>query len=132
MYKTYRHFYNGKSNSVYRFSDKPPNRVKMSIWVNSGIKEIKRWHTRKIYWLNLEFYNTDRKMKNIIWRIFISIIMHPNFMHLRHKINFKIVLESFVSVSGHLRTVLKVEITAVSNMFFGIFYICMHDSGVIF
>ena len=35
----------------------------------------------KTYWLKLEFCYTDRKMKNIIRRIFSSIIMHPNFMH---------------------------------------------------
>ena len=32
--------------------------------------------------------------------------MHPNFMHFRQKISFKSVLESFATVSGHLRTAL--------------------------
>ena len=32
--------------------------------------------------------------------------MNPNFMHFRRKISFKIALEIFTPVSGHLRTVL--------------------------
>ena len=46
-------------------------------------------------------------MKSIINCIFISIIMHPNFMHFRQKISLKNALESFASVSGHLRTALS-------------------------
>ena len=49
----------------------------------------------KTYWLKLEFYNTDRKMKNIITCVFISISMHPNFVHFRQKISFKSTLVSF-------------------------------------
>ena len=61
----------------------------------------------KTYLLKLEFYNTDRKMKSIIRCIFISLIMHPNFMHFRQKISFKNALEIFTPVSGQLRTALR-------------------------
>ena len=37
----------------------------------------------KTYCLKLEFYNTDRKMKNIIRRNFTAIIMQPNFIDFR-------------------------------------------------
>ena len=60
-----------------------------------------------IYLLKFEFYNTDRKMKSIFRHIFISVIMHPNFMHFRQKISFKSVLEICTPVSGHLRTALN-------------------------
>ena len=40
----------------------------------------------KTYRLKLDFYNTDREMKNTIRRVFPSIIMHPNSMHFRKKI----------------------------------------------
>ena len=60
--------------------------------------------SEKTYRLKLEFYNTVRKMKNFIERIFISMTMHPNFMHFRQKISFKSALKSFASVNGHLRT----------------------------
>ena len=46
-------------------------------------------------------------MKSIIRYIFISIIIHPNFMHLHKNLNFKSALESFASVSGLLRNSLK-------------------------
>ena len=59
---------------------------------------------KKTYRLKLEFYNTDKKMKNIIRLIFISMIMHPNFMHFRQKISFKCALEIFTPVNGYLRT----------------------------
>ena len=58
----------------------------------------------KTYLLKLEFYNTDRKMKSTIRCSFISMIMHPDFMHFRQKISFKNALEIFSPVSGHLRT----------------------------
>ena len=45
-------------------------------------------------------------MKSTIRCIFISIIMHRNFMHLHQKLNFKSALEIFISASGHLRTAL--------------------------
>ena len=61
----------------------------------------------KTYLLKLEFYNTDRKMKSIIRCIFISIIMHPNFIHFRQKISFKSALEIFSPVNGHSRTALS-------------------------
>ena len=53
------------------------------------------------------FCNTGRKTKNSIRRIFISIIMHPNFMQFRQKISFKTALEIFTPVSEHLRTALR-------------------------
>ena len=59
------------------------------------------------YLLKLKFYNTDRKMKSIVRRIFISKIVHPNFMHFRQKISFKRALEIFIPVSGLLRTALN-------------------------
>ena len=61
------------------------------------------------YHLKLELYNIDRKMKNIIRCIFISMIMHQNFPHFRQKISYKRVIESFTSVSGHfaLNKILK-------------------------
>ena len=65
---------------------------------------IKKVALMGIYRLKLEFYNTDRKMKNILRHIFISIIMRPNFMHCRQKISFKSALESFASNSWHLKT----------------------------
>ena len=87
MLRIYRYFYfyNRKSNSVSWFSVKQlnirENRVKIIIWNNFRTKVMKKWHARKIYQLKLEFYNTDGKMKNLISCIFISIIIHPNFMH---------------------------------------------------
>ena len=38
---------------------------------------------KKTYRLKLEFFKTDRKMKNIIRHIFISIIVHPILVHFR-------------------------------------------------
>ena len=60
----------------------------------------------KAYLLKLKFYNADRKMKSDIRCIFISIIMHPNFMQFRQKISFKSV-EVFAPVSEHLKTALN-------------------------
>ena len=70
------------------------NRDMMSIRVHFRIKVIK---TR----LKLVF-NTNRKMKNIIGRIFISIIMHPISMHFGQKINFKIALEYFTTIKEQI------------------------------
>ena len=47
------------------------------------------------YRLKLEFYNTNRKIKNVNRRIFNSIIMHPNSMNFCHKSKLKSALESF-------------------------------------
>ena len=64
----------------------------------------------KTYRMKLEFYDTDRKMENVSGYIFISIIMHPNLkMHFRQKISFKSALKAFSSLSGYLRTVLKLH-----------------------
>ena len=64
----------------------------------------------KTYLLELEFYNTDRKTKSTNRSIFISIIMHPNFMHFRKKNKlFKSALEILTPVSGHSRTALKTK-----------------------
>ena len=52
-------------------------------------------------------------MKHIIRRIFNSISMYPNFMYFRQKIFFKSALESFASVSAHMRTALKSELFSV-------------------
>ena len=62
-------------------------------------KSGERMVREKTYRLKLEFYNTDRKMKSIIRRVFFSIIMHLNFMHFRLKVSFKSTLKSFPSVS---------------------------------
>ena len=61
----------------------------------------------KICRLKLEFYNIDRKKKNITRRNFDSIIMHPNFMHFCQKISFKSILERFASASLHFGTALS-------------------------
>ena len=63
----------------------------------------------KIYMLKFEFYNTDRKMKSTIKCIFISIIVHPNFMNFRQNISFKSAIEIFTAISGYLRTALKTK-----------------------
>ena len=65
------------------------------------------------YLLKLEIYNIDRKMKSIIRGIFISIIMYPNFMHFRQKINFKSELETCTLVSGHLKTALNTSVATI-------------------
>ena len=62
-------------------------------------KSDEKMASEKTYWLKLEFYNTDRKMKNITRRFFISVTTHPNFMHFRRKVSFKSALEKFASVS---------------------------------
>ena len=48
-----------------------------------------------------------QKSESIIRCIFVSIIMHSNFMHFRQKISFKNALQIFTLVTGHLRTALK-------------------------
>ena len=63
----------------------------------------------KTYLLKLKFDNTDRKMKRIIKRIFISIVMHPNLLHFRQKISFKSALEILTPVSRHLRIALRLN-----------------------
>ena len=63
----------------------------------SDVKEARE----KTYRLKLEFYNTDRKMKNINRRIFTSVIMHLIFMHFRKKISFKSALEIFTPVDPY-------------------------------
>ena len=55
--------------------------LKMSICDNFRIKSDEKVAREKTYRLKLEFYNTHGKMKNIIRSIFISIIMHPSFIH---------------------------------------------------
>ena len=86
-------------NCVHRFSVKPPkiweNRVKMSICVNFADKSDQTVAREKSYRLKPDFYNTVRKMKNIIRRIFTSIFTHPIFMHVCLQISFKNALESF-------------------------------------
>ena len=49
----------------------------------------------KAHQLKLEIYSIYRKMKNVIGRIFISIIMHPIFMRFRLKISLKSALGKF-------------------------------------
>ena len=72
-----------------------------------SVKSKEKVACEKTYQSKLEFYNTDRKMKNSIRRIFISIIMHPNFMYFYQKISFKSVLKIFTPVYGQLRTALR-------------------------
>ena len=91
------------------FSVKQPN-IKKNNNQNEHLiqysnKKSEKLAREKTYWLKLEFYNTDRKVKNIIRRISISIIMHPSFMQFCHKISFKSALETFTSFSSHLRTI---------------------------
>ena len=76
---------------------------------------MEKWYARKFV-LKFEFYNTDRKMKRTIRCIFISIIMHPNFMCFRQKISFKSALKIFTPVSGHLRTALTCTIPGRHNL----------------
>ena len=103
-------FYNEKSDSVFRFSLKQPNIrkycIKMNAWVNFRKKRDEKVVREKKYLLKLEFFNTVRKMKNIIRCLFISVIMHPNFTHIRQKIRFKSALEIFTPVTGQSRTAL--------------------------
>ena len=107
MRKNYRYsyFYNRKSDSVFRFSVKPPYIRKNSQNAHLGQFSNKRDEKvvcKKTYLLKLEFYNTERKMKNIIRRIYTLIIMNPNFMHFCQKISSKRALGSFISVSEYL------------------------------
>ena len=117
MHKNFRYsyFYNGRLDSNFRFSVKQPNirknRVKISTWVTFRIMRDKKVKREKRHLLKLEFYNANRKMKGIISCVFISIIMHPNFMHFRQKMSFKIALQIFNSVCVHLRTSLKATIS---------------------
>ena len=66
----YSYFYYGKSNYVHRFSVIPlnirENTVKMNISADFRIKSREKWSVKKTYQPKLEFYNADRKMKNII------------------------------------------------------------------
>ena len=113
MHKNYRYSYsyNGKLDSVFRFSVKNPvirkNRVKKKHLNQFSDKSDKNLIRKKTHLLKLEFCNADRKMKGIIRCIFISIIIHPNFIHFCQKISFKSALEIFTPVRGHLRTALK-------------------------
>ena len=68
-----------------------------SKWARESIsdKSNEKAVREKTYLLKLEFYNTDRKMQNTIRRIFISIIMHPNFMLYRRKISFQKCIRKF-------------------------------------
>ena len=113
----YSYFYNDKSDSVFRFSVKSPN-IRKKRSQNEPFRQFsdkinEKVEREKTYLLKLEFYNTDRKMKSTIRCIFISIVMHPNFMHFREKINFKSALEFFTPVSGHSRTVLRVSMRQI-------------------
>ena len=89
----YSFFYNRKFNRVFCFffSVKQPNicenKVKWSFEQFSN-KSDEKMVREKICCLKLEFYNGDRKnKKNVIWRIFISLIMHASFMHFWQKVN---------------------------------------------
>ena len=118
MHKHYTnsYIYNGNSESVFRFSVKQSNiRKKQSQNEHLGQffdKSDEIVVREKTYLPKLDFYKIDRKMKSIIRCIFISIIMHQNFMPFRQ---FKSALESFPSVNGHLRTVLKNNFISLSN-----------------
>ena len=70
---TYSYLYGGKSNRIFRFSVKPPN-IQEKQSPNEHLspfsdKNDEKMPREKTYWLELQFYNTDRKMKNIIRRI---------------------------------------------------------------
>ena len=56
--------------------------------------------------LDLGFYNTYRKMKNVIKRIFPLLEMPPNFIRFRQNVGFQSPFGNFISLSGHLRTAL--------------------------
>ena len=104
----YSYFYNGISDSVFRFL------LNRSIFEKTIKKHSSQFSDKReekvirenTFLLKLDFCNADRKMKNIIRCIFISIIMHPNFVHFRQKISFKRALENFTPVSGHSKTAL--------------------------
>ena len=59
------------------------------------------------HYLKIEFYCINRKINKVIRCIFTLIVIYIDFMHFRQKINFKIVFESFPSVSGYLKNSLK-------------------------
>ena len=96
----YSYFYNVKSDSVLLLFEKQSQNEHLS--QISDKRDEKVVH-EKTYLMELEFYNTDGKIKNIIRCIFISIIMHTNFMLFRQKISFKSALECFASVSAYFR-----------------------------
>ena len=85
----------------------------MSVCINFREKMNKKVAHEKTYRLKLEFYNTERKMKNIIRRIIISIIMYPNFIQFRQKISFKSALEIFTPVNMYFITALNIVIKIV-------------------
>ena len=74
MYIDVLHFIMENRAALFVFSVKQPNlrenRVKISHFVNFVLKIMKKMAQEKIYLLKPDFYNTDRKMKNINRRIF--------------------------------------------------------------
>ena len=83
----------------------------MSTSVNFRIKVMKKKIRLKTDLLKLEFYNSDRKMRSTIRCIFISIIMHPNFLYFCQKVSFKSELEIFTPVSKHSKIALNQKFT---------------------
>ena len=76
----------------------------------------------KTYQLKLKFYNTDRKMKSIIRHILISIMMHPNYMHICFRqISFKSASEVFTPNSGYLSIALNGRLPVIYHFFFMFF-----------
>ena len=113
-YYRYSYFYNGNSNNVFHFFVKTPNIKKKKQSQNEHLSQFldksdKKVVHEKTHLLKLKFYNADRKMKIIIWGIFISVIMYQNFMHFHQKTSFKRALEFFYSSQWGLRTVLMFE-----------------------
>ena len=58
---------------------------------------------------------TGTKWENVVMYIFPSIVTHPNFMNFHQKMSFKSLLESFVSISGHVTSVLDVDLSKMFN-----------------
>ena len=80
--------------------------VVMNVWTDFWTKQTKKSHVRKPIGKH-KFYSFNRKMENVIRRIFASVIIPLNFISFHPKVGFKIVLGTFTSFSWRLRTALK-------------------------
>ena len=97
--------------SFFRFTIKSQDfrekSVKLSVLSDFQRKFRKRPSHEIAHRLKLDVYYINRKMKNFIRRIFVLIVMSPNFAQFCQKTGFKSVLECCVSISRHLRTSLN-------------------------
>ena len=79
----------------------------MSISVNFRIKNVEKVERKKIYRLKIEFYNTDRKTKNVFKHVFTRIDMPTNLIRFcEKKKKLETALEYFASIDGHSGIVL--------------------------